>query len=1603
MNAAQKRFYQKLRNEQNDCNNDDPNDSFTEELETDKQSKLLEQLLSDGVDSDLNDATQQEILSSDTDASKGKLLSPLPVRKSPSTGQVKQTPPKSNERRRSQDTATPTKSNTTGKNHGRTRGISEQSSDTDATIESEKESDRPRTRSQRFKTPQRLKRPEPVPTSATKRRRTELAEESSTLEGANGIKSPSIFSMDNLLNVDEPMLATNAVETSLSSSVTEQEPNRSPKAIDSKIASSPARGLQSESINGIKPLEDENMHDEEVNERTNNIIDHHDKSNQTHVDPTGLLDADFDISSDSDSELEKTLSEKPKSNKSEQDDGIKMDKAAEPLTFGGIFSKSGSNSQEGLSATTLALEGNDEAKSRQIDRSSSIFNIEPTSSSGLDTEASLKVQQKSVDETPAVEDFFLPSEEQPNKSDSPCEAVTENNEVVQQEHCSAPLIEVPTKEDEVASTENADKVSFEETSAVATNEEKTPIQCVIEDSIEKPEKEGELSPIIEEHATEPVITKEQTSDQIIENSTIENNKVDESLAKKSDVDVRETVKSSGSEVAEQILTPTETPDVTVENNTSKEVLLSPESIDNIQSVDAEPLESMQVETIEPQGEIDKIVSPNTVCQNEEERKGVVEQEKISNHEETNVRPEESPVVTSADEETGIELTEASSPLKRKSNEVSATESIIEPNLSIEFPALSPSKRKLHEVTVIEPYLAKKVSDSPKKSENRLEPEVNSASSVDDKDLPQEQLGASFQESIFDILPAHTSDCEKQSKETAVPATEVSNAILPMLQTVASTEEAQEISVDAQDNNSSKSVSPKSSSTHLPTKEGQRTESLPQTVETVPQQNLQRTDVLISEVVAVPEIIAEKRVTEIPEPQKNSKICSIFDEDRPSTFKIPQPPEKPKDSSKHSTYPWSKGIAHSAKQTPEDEEVALVLKEIRTKIIPVPQTISPLPKSPTPKTKPSAPVKVEEPKCRFPILPRCAFNWTGKKLPISDHLTEQFGAYLHPGVQVRVRFRKVGKRLKDLRAPDIISQFFHGVTNFAEAERRPKPLIINTPTPAEPLEVESTIPPSIPDVHAQESTILERRRPQFDRISLSSAAGREETHPDKSAKASSHEKHVKTPMALKSAPSHKKLSPPRHSKNDKLFGSDSSSESETDEQIEIRLLKSNQISSKELTELKQRPSTTSKLKIAAPNSDLIMLGRNVRPEKAIKPIETRREVDLPNPIIGQSRTSLEMARVVKPPQPLIVPCSEALISAVMKPKSVTRVVAPLKRPPKDQGITSTAPSPAPIILDDVPDCLPKKRVSHGLKRGLEQDPTSADNTSKREKISTILSPKQTAEIPLAAKSDLSTIFRSEKTSSTEPKDICGNVTVADKTIPVSSAEKPLINRLNAQPDHQVDSEMSSEETEVQASFDSSPNNTKCSQVEPLQTTHLGSLVEHSFLPAMEDKPKSSEDESSESSESENILTTSEIQKSMLPSQDIQRPRDQEGILKLCNVEVTPQSPGVKDTSMSRLSSGNPPESPEAEDTGKVLPLEETPMSPDQSPASPPTQSLELDISEPTVIPTVGPGSPVEEITNQKSVSSAFEFIVQQIPKKNPVFDKGTKSKSLLPFSNVSNLC
>lgn len=154
--------------------------------------------------------------------------------------------------------------------------------------------------------------------------------------------------------------------------------------------------------------------------------------------------------------------------------------------------------------------------------------------------------------------------------------------------------------------------------------------------------------------------------------------------------------------------------------------------------------------------------------------------------------------------------------------------------------------------------------------------------------------------------------------------------------------------------------------------------------------------------------------------------------RPSepTFKVPAVPVRNAVDSGSFVKPRS-GAAFNIHD--DDEEVADILEAIRLTISNVPRALSPLPGSPVPSRMADVPavasaatllVPKKEPKFSFPSLPRCAFNWAPKKLPIDNQLNEKLGG-IHSGINARVRFRRVGAVGSSIRSPDIRCRIYQG--------------------------------------------------------------------------------------------------------------------------------------------------------------------------------------------------------------------------------------------------------------------------------------------------------------------------------------------------------------------------------------------------------------------------------------------------------------------------------------------------------------------------------------------------------------------------------------------------
>jgi hypothetical protein len=750
--------------------------------------------------------------------------------------------------------------------------------------------------------------------------------------------------------------------------------------------------------------------------------------------------------------------------------------------------------------------------------------------------------------------------------------------------------------------------------------------------------------------------------------------------------------------------------------------------------------------------------------------------------------------------------------------------------------------------------------------------------------------------------------------------------------------------------------------------------------------------------AVPrQIITERNNSSMIDSSKSPMVSRNLE--TPSAFKVPRVPSTPPrvpDVNLHSNFPWSRSISHGVKRTAVDDEVAVILKQIRTNIIELPSTVSPIPKSPEP--QPIVPKKIEEPKSRFPVLPRCAFNWTGKKLPMSDQLTERFGGYLHPGVHVRVRFRKVGRRLREMRSLDILSHCFQGVTNFAEAERRPKPIL--SPVPfiedvADEVEPEK----KTPEPSGTQSRKLSERRPLLPNSLFSSQSVTNIDVQQKNPRSSITAKGT-TPVSRSKAPV------------PDLFGSDSSSssssESESESELDTAPPPNQKCSSRSsafavpspIQECLKRPPTTRNLKEKQPepgsgskqssqlsNSSrtqalaqlvepIIPLGRGSRNDSfvAAKKNELRR--DLESPTTDQTRFGL--GRGVKTTQHTFPSFSDSLLSAVGKAKTpVGRVVAPVKRPFKQPEVPNAPVVKAPYLPDNSSPLNEgpfRKRVSHTLKRSLEPDPADPSVLPATKRGRTL--PEVTPPAPSPPTPSPPTPVP-DKVQSEE-------IPISTRTRQKGKTSCPI--KLQEMVKLDVKKTPSRNEKLRQKTTEKSPNNA---------SKRFKRLVVENSTSESENEMEVNTDETGQSSSSEKEERSLNSDKSDSCDSSNEKGRSP---VQLPN---SPQSPHVEEST----------EPLEMEESSKLLDVDESPKSPyveespkspdnDESPKSPDEKSLdEHESSSAKTVVEIPTSGPTESEQHQPS---AFELVYNDLQKAPLVQPKGKQAKgnssniSLLPF-------
>lgn len=744
--------------------------------------------------------------------------------------------------------------------------------------------------------------------------------------------------------------------------------------------------------------------------------------------------------------------------------------------------------------------------------------------------------------------------------------------------------------------------------------------------------------------------------------------------------------------------------------------------------------------------------------------------------------------------------------------------------------------------------------------------------------------------------------------------------------------------------------------------------------------------------SVQESLVSSRINRnVPESAMVPQNPQILKAVRTSAFKVPRVPDTPIKApdvfpiNVTENYPWGRGSTQAVKRTAADDEVAVILKQIRTNIIDMPATVSPLPKSPEP--QPAISVKIEEPKSRFPILPRCAFNWTCKKLPLNDQLTERFGAYLHPGVKARVRFRRVSRRLLDIRSPDILSNGFQGVTNFAEAERRPKPIVtlvqfVGDITDLTGYENDATELTEKSLVSVQDQNNLPEKRSS---ASFSTKEVEEVTFP-KSNSTSSTKKRRKV-QALVRRP---KTTAPA------LFGS-SSSESESESNVvpqpfeeqavrssTVRNLNENEPARVPTKESKQTPSlvTTSRAQTMAQLIEpIVPLGRGNRPGfLPIKPNEGQREADS---MFNQSRLALGLGRGAKISQHTIAPCSDVLLSATIKSRTVTRVVAPSKHIFKELHVPREPVLTNPILPDSSAaqeESLARKRVSHAFKRGVESDPVvpTVSPSSKRGRILQEGLPKvssQTAQSKAPSETRCEEVSvsartrqKSESTLAIKPQDM---VKLGVKTPTSSGSEKSqqeIIQLKNFRRIKETVIEKANSETDTDSENGlpmevNSGRTSQASWPEREMTVTIPSIAEKSIL--------------TESARTDHQLLENSgmtiVDESPRSPDEEERPLPPDAKERSPDVEESPRSPDVEES----------PRSPDVEVSQKTRGVEESSKSREDQPL----QSFDKTgrLGSTVEIPLVS-STELEEHR-----PTAFELVFKELLQESPPVNQKASSK------------
>jgi hypothetical protein len=492
----------------------------------------------------------------------------------------------------------------------------------------------------------------------------------------------------------------------------------------------------------------------------------------------------------------------------------------------------------------------------------------------------------------------------------------------------------------------------------------------------------------------------------------------------------------------------------------------------------------------------------------------------------------------------------------------------------------------------------------------------------------------------------------------------------------------------------------------------------------------------------------------------------------------------------------------------DDEIENIFRMVKQNLPSNSKIISPLPVSPEMEKKhvirteeSTSPVQenssasatklaASEVKSRFPSLPRCAFNWAAKKLPISDKLSEKFGVSLHAGRKIRIRFRRIGSLMRSERSRESICKIYQGVVNFAEAEKPPpsvpEPVVAFQEAGVGSGSTETRVPsssrltdplaasrPKLTDPFSPRPTLIPSSKAQLV-TAVGTVHAPKPVHPPYNAvevnvheklasvntdEISVHRTQTRTPLLAKPVECHVQTavttSKKKQTTRENLFGdSDDELVMDTDFASSTNLLAKKSCAEERIT---------------------VSHGSRVSPSPSNR-VELNRSAKL---------TSIRPAsfRITKPP---IQPLQE--FDGLIKNKTATRMVAPVKRPVESKSLPGPLPE-GPITefvkMHAATELTPsgKKRIAHSLKRELPypdpspESPTGKKPRSEDSSVCKIQSPppEPTEPLPEPTKPRLSpTVALAVDTSPKSPINtridtIENSQEVRSVTVPVSDAE------------------------------------------------------------------------------------------------------------------------------------------------------------------------------------------------------------------------------------------